>query len=138
MGFSDSRRDSGRQFPVYYRPVLPGSRQRWTYGGCVRQFPPYARHIGRQKPLGCVSGPPAKLALPSAPLHPLYYFEEPDRPQTRLDRDLENGMAISIGRLRPDSQYDYKFACLSHNTLRGAAGGGVLLAELLCAQGYMD
>ena len=83
-------------------------------------------------------GLPQKLALPSAPLHPRYYFEEPDRPQTRLDRDLENGMAISIGRLRPDSQYDYKFACLSHNTLRGAAGGGVLLAELLCAQGYMD
>lgn len=83
-------------------------------------------------------GLPQKLALPSAPLHPLYYFEEPDRPQTRLDRDLENGMAISIGRLRPDSQYDYKFACLSHNTLRGAAGGGVLLAELLCAQGYVD
>ncbi len=83
-------------------------------------------------------GLPQKLALPSAPLHPLYYFEEPDRPQTRLDRDLENGMAISIGRLRPDSQYDYKFACLSHNTLRGAAGGGVLLAGLLCAQGYMD
>ncbi len=83
-------------------------------------------------------GLPQKLALPSAPLHPLYYFEEPDRPQTRLDRDLENGMAISIGRLRPDSQYDYKFACLSHNTLRGAAGGGVLLAELLCGQGYMD
>lgn len=83
-------------------------------------------------------GLPQKLALPSAPLHPLYYFEEPDRPQTRLDRDLENGMAISIGRLRPDSQYDYKFTCLSHNTLRGAAGGGVLLAELLCAQGYMD
>ena len=83
-------------------------------------------------------GLPQKLALPSAPLHPLYYFEEPDRPQTRLDRDLENGMAISIGRLRPDSQYGYKFACLSHNTLRGAAGGGVLLAELLCAQGYMD
>lgn len=83
-------------------------------------------------------GLPQKLALPSAPLHPLYYFEEPDRPQTRLDRDLENGMAISIGRLRPDSQYGYKFACLSHNTLRGAAGGGVLLAELLCARGYMD
>ena len=83
-------------------------------------------------------GLPQKLALPSAPSHPLCYFEDPDRPQTRLDRDLENGMAISIGRLRPDSQYDYKFACLSHNTLRGAAGGGVLLAELLCAQGYMD
>ena len=83
-------------------------------------------------------GPAQELNLPSAPQQFLHYFEEPDRPQTRLDRMLENGMAISIGRLRPDSQYDYKFACLSHNTLRGAAGGGVLLAELLCAQGYMD
>ncbi|MBS6313716.1 MAG: aspartate-semialdehyde dehydrogenase, partial [Firmicutes bacterium] len=67
----------------------------------------------------------------------LHYFEEPDRPQSRLDRDLERGMAVSIGRLRPDTQYDYKFVCLSHNTLRGAAGGAVLLAELLCAEGYI-
>ena len=59
-------------------------------------------------------------------------------PQTKLNRMLEGGMAISIGRLREDTQYDYKFVCLSHNTLRGAAGGGVLLAELLCAEGYMD
>ena len=58
-------------------------------------------------------------------------------PQTKLQRDLEGGMAISLGRLRPDSQYDYKFVGLSHNTLRGAAGGGVLLAELLCAEGYI-
>lgn len=76
--------------------------------------------------------------LPSAPRQFLHYFEEPDRPQTRLDRMLENGMAVSIGRLRPDTQYDYKFVCLSHNTLRGAAGGAVLLAELLCVQGYME
>ncbi len=79
-----------------------------------------------------------ELNLPSAPKQFLHYFEEPDRPQTRLDRMLENGMAISIGRLRPDTQYDYKFVCLSHNTLRGAAGGGVLLAELLCAEGYIE
>ncbi len=79
-----------------------------------------------------------ELELPSAPKQFLHYFEEPDRPQTRLDRDSENGMAVSIGRLRADTQYDYKFVCLSHNTLRGAAGGGVLLAELLCAEGYMD
>ncbi len=59
-------------------------------------------------------------------------------PQTKLNRDIENGMGISIGRLREDTQYDYKFVCLSHNTLRGAAGGAVLLAELLCAEGYMD
>jgi aspartate-semialdehyde dehydrogenase len=64
-------------------------------------------------------------------------LKEDDRPQTRLDRDLDKGMAVSIGRLREDTQYDIKFVCLSHNTLRGAAGGGVLLAELLCAVGYI-
>ena len=79
-----------------------------------------------------------ELKLPSAPKQFLHYFEEPDRPQTRLDRDLEGGMAVSLGRLRPDSQYDYKFVGLSHNTLRGAAGGAVLLAELLCAEGYIQ
>ena len=78
-----------------------------------------------------------ELELPSAPKQFLHYFEEPDRPQARLDRDLEGGMAISLGRLRPDTQYDYKFVGLSHNTLRGAAGGAVLLAELLCAEGYI-
>lgn len=84
------------------------------------------------------SGPAQTLQLPSAPKQFLHYFEQPDRPQTKLDRGLENGMAVSIGRLRPDTQYDYKFVCLSHNTLRGAAGGGVLLAELLAAKGYLD
>ncbi len=79
-----------------------------------------------------------ELELPSAPKQFLHYFEEPDRPQTRLDRNLENGMAISLGRLRPDTQYDYKFVGLSHNTLRGAAGGAVLLAELLCAEGDIE
>ena len=81
---------------------------------------------------------PQLLKLPSAPEHPLYVFDEPNRPQTALDRDLEGGMAVSVGRVRPDTQYDLKFVCLSHNTLRGAAGGAVLLAELLCAKGYMD
>ena len=84
------------------------------------------------------SGVPQELELPSAPKQFLHYFEENDRPQAKLDRNLENGMAISIGRLREDTQYDYKFVCLSHNTLRGAAGGGVLLAELLAAKGYFD
>ena len=84
------------------------------------------------------SGRAQELKLPSAPKQFLHYFEENDRPQTKLDRNLENGMAVSIGRLRPDTQYDYKFVCLSHNTLRGAAGGAVLLAELLCAEGYID
>ncbi len=78
------------------------------------------------------------LDLPSAPKQFIHYFEEPDRPQARTERELEGGMAISAGRLRPDTQYDYKFVGLSHNTLRGAAGGGVLLAELLCAEGYID
>lgn len=84
------------------------------------------------------SGRPQQLELPSAPKQFLHYFEENDMPQTRLHRNLEGGMAISLGRLRDDTQYDYKFVGLSHNTMRGAAGGAVLLAELLCAEGYMD
>ncbi len=83
-------------------------------------------------------GRPQELELPHAPKQFINYFDEPNMPQTKLHRDLEGGMAISVGRLRPDSQYDVKFVCLSHNTLRGAAGGGVLLAELLCAEGYID
>ena len=83
-------------------------------------------------------GPAQELNLPSAPKQFLHYFTEDNRPQAKLDRNLENGMAVSIGRLRPDTQYDIKFVCLSHNTLRGAAGGAVLMAELLCAKGYLD
>lgn len=79
----------------------------------------------------------AGLNLPSSPKQFLHYFDDPARPQTRLDRELEGGMAVSIGRLRPDPVMDYKFVCLSHNTLRGAAGGGVLSAEYLCSQGYI-
>ena len=78
------------------------------------------------------------LGLPSSPEKFLTYFDDPARPQTRLDRDLYGGMGISIGRLREDPVLDYKFVCLSHNTLRGAAGGAVLLAELLCAKGYIQ
>ena len=83
------------------------------------------------------SGRAQELELPSAPKQFLHYFEEDNRPQTRLDRNLEGGMAVSLGRLREDTQYDYKFVGLSHNTLRGAAGGAVLLAELLCAENYI-
>ena len=79
-----------------------------------------------------------ELNLPSAPKQFLHYFTEPDRPQIKSERNLENGMAVSIGRLREDTQYTIKFVCMSHNTLRGAAGGAVLMAELLCAEGYMD
>ena len=82
-------------------------------------------------------GPAQELELPSAPKQFLKYYEEDNMPQTKLCRDLEGGMTVSLGRLREDSQYDYKFVGLSHNTLRGAAGGAVLLAELLCAKGYI-
>lgn len=84
------------------------------------------------------SGEPQALELPHAPKQFIHYFEEPDRPQARLDRNLEGGMAVSVGRLREDTLFDYKFVCLSHNTLRGAAGGAVELAELLAAKGYFD
>ena len=83
-------------------------------------------------------GEPQKLNLPSAPKQFLTYFEEDNRPQSKLDRNLYNGMGISLGRLREDNIFDYKFVGLSHNTLRGAAGGAVLLAELLAAKGYLD
>ena len=78
-----------------------------------------------------------RLQLPNAPKPFLQYFEDPSRPQTRLDRDFERGYGISIGRLRPDAIFDYRFVCLSHNTSRGAAGGGILTAELLCAKGWI-
>ena len=81
---------------------------------------------------------PQALELPSAPKQFLTYFSEDNRPQTKLDRMLENGMGISLGRLRDDKIFDYKFVGLSHNTLRGAAGGAVLLAELLCKKGYIQ
>ena len=81
---------------------------------------------------------PQALKLPSAPKWFLHYFSQSDRPQTRLDRNLESGMAISLGRLRSDPLFDYKFVCLSHNTVRGAAGGAVLMAELLAAEGYFN
>lgn len=82
-------------------------------------------------------GKPQLLNLPNAPKQFLTYFNEDNRPQTKLDRNIEKGMGISIGRLREDSIFDHKFVCLSHNTLRGAAGGSVLTAELLAAEGYI-
>ena len=83
-------------------------------------------------------GEPQILGLPSAPSQFLQYFEEENRPQAKLDRMAGNGMSVTVGRLREDVIFDYKFVGLSHNTLRGAAGGAVLLAELLAAKGYMD
>ena len=83
------------------------------------------------------AGPPQELKLPSAPEKFITYFEEDNRPQANLDRDIYKGMGVTAGRLREDVLYDYKFVGLSHNTLRGAAGGAVLIAELLCAKDYI-
>lgn len=83
-------------------------------------------------------GEPQELNLPSAPGQFIQYMEEDNRPQVKADVDFENGMGISVGRLREDSIYDFKFVGLSHNTVRGAAGGAVLCAELLKAKGYIE
>jgi aspartate-semialdehyde dehydrogenase len=80
---------------------------------------------------------PQRLGLPSAPAPFLVYHDEPARPQTRLDRDAGRGMAVTLGRLRPDAIFDYRFVALSHNTIRGAAGGAILTAELFAAEGYL-
>ena len=82
--------------------------------------------------------PIAKLNLPSAPKQLIKYFEEDNRPQTRLDRDFENGMGVTMGRLRPGKHFDWQFVSLSHNTIRGAAGGAILMAELLVSKGYIS
>ena len=84
------------------------------------------------------SGKPQALGLPHAPEQFITYFEEDNRPQAKLDRDIYGGMGVTVGRLREDSVYDYKFVGLSHNTLRGAAGGAVLIAELLYREGYFN
>jgi aspartate-semialdehyde dehydrogenase len=110
-------------------------------GHMAAVFLSLARKASREDILGRwseFSGKPQKLALPSAPKPFLHYFEDAARPQTRLDRDLGNGMAIGIGRLRPDTLFDYRFVALSHNTVRGAAGGAILTAELLVADGYIE
>nr|MBA3539120.1 aspartate-semialdehyde dehydrogenase [Deltaproteobacteria bacterium] len=83
------------------------------------------------------SGKPQERSLPSAPKPFLKYFDDDSRPQTRLDRDAGEGQAISIGRLRPDAVFDWRFVALSHNTVRGAAGGAVLTAELLKSDGFL-
>ena len=84
------------------------------------------------------SGKPQELGLPNAPAQFITYFEEDNRPQAKLDRDIYGGMGVTVGRLREDTLYDYKFVGLSHNTLRGAAGGAVLIAELLYREGYFN
>jgi len=96
--------------------------------------PPKDEILARWK---AFQGRPQQLGLPSAPTPFLSYFEDESRPQTRLDRDAGNGMAVTIGRLRPDTNLDWRFVALSHNTVRGAAGGAVLTAELLTKDGFI-
>jgi aspartate-semialdehyde dehydrogenase len=112
-----------------------------TDGHLASVFVSFERKPSKEEILACwreYKGRPQELGLPSAPKQFITYFEENDRPQTKLDRDLEGGMGVSAGRLREDALHDYKFIGLSHNTLRGAAGGAVLIAELLKAEGYLQ
>ncbi len=110
-------------------------------GHLAAVFVSFARKPSREQVLEAwktFAGRPQQLKLPSAPSPFLHYFEDDARPQTKLDRDAGNGMAVTIGRLRGDPMFDYRFVCLSHNTVRGAAGGAVLTAELLTAEKYIQ
>ncbi len=91
-----------------------------------------------KKAFGEFKSEPQRLGLPSAPVSPIVYFEEDKYPQPKIHRNEGNGMTVSVGRLREDVHFDYKFVVLSHNTVRGAAGGTILVAELMKAQGYFD
>ena len=110
------------------------------YGHTAAAFVDFDKNPSKDELIAALknySGEPQKLGLPSAPKHFIQYMEEDNRPQVSLDVNYENGMGISIGRLREDTVFDWKFVGLSHNTIRGAAGGGVLLAELLMEKGYI-
>jgi len=112
-----------------------------TDGHLAAVFVSFEKKPSRERILEAWKGFQAKpqiLGLPSAPKPFIRYFEENDRPQTRLDRDFEKGMGITVGRLREDKILDFRFICLSHNTVRGAAGGAVLMAELLKAEGFLQ
>jgi aspartate-semialdehyde dehydrogenase len=109
-------------------------------GHMAAVFVQFARKPSREEILARwkgFQGRPQQLGLPSAPVPFLQYFEDESRPQTRLDRDAGKGMAVTIGRLRPDALFDWRFVALSHNTVRGAAGGAVLTAELLTQDGFI-
>lgn len=110
-------------------------------GHTAAVFVKFAKKPTKEELIECLrnfKGLPQELELPSAPKQFIQYLEEDNRPQVNMDVDYENGMGVSVGRLREDSLYDFKFVGLSHNTVRGAAGGAVLCAELLKAQGYIE
>lgn len=110
------------------------------YGHTAAAFVKFHKNPTKQELIDALenySGEPQRLGLPSAPKQFIQYMTEDDRPQVTQDVNFENGMGVSIGRLREDKVYDWKFVGLSHNTARGAAGGAVLCAELLKAQGYI-
>ena len=109
-------------------------------GHMAAVFVSFDRKPGKEEMIGLwreFAGKPQALSLPSAPKPFLTYFEDDARPQTRLDRDAGHGMGVTIGRLRTDTLFDYRFVALSHNTVRGAAGGAVLTAELLTKDGWI-
>lgn len=111
-----------------------------TNGHTAAVFVDFEKKPSKEEILQCwkeYKGKPQILGLPSAPEQFITYFEEDNRPQAKLDRDIYGGMGVTVGRLREDSLFDYKFVGLSHNTLRGAGGGAVLIAELLTAEGYI-
>jgi aspartate-semialdehyde dehydrogenase len=135
-------RVAGSRIEVAREPVISSQciRVPVSDGHLAAVFAQFARKPPRDEVIALwrsFAGKPQTLGLPSAPSPFLTYFEEDNRPQTHLDRDLGGGMGVSIGRLRPDAIFDYRFVCLSHNTLRGAAGGAVLTAELLAAEGWL-
>ena len=111
------------------------------YGHTATVFVSLRKKAGKEElieKMRAFRGAPQELGLPSAPANFIQYLEEDNRPQVQLDVNYERGFGVSIGRLRPDTIFDWKFVGLSHNTIRGAAGGGVLCAELLKAQGYIQ
>ena len=110
------------------------------YGHTATAFVKFRKKVEKElliEKLRAFRGAPQELNLPNAPKNFIQYLDEDNRPQVQLDVNYENGFGVSIGRLRPDTLFDWKFVGLSHNTIRGAAGGGVLCAELLKATGYI-
>jgi aspartate-semialdehyde dehydrogenase len=134
--------DGGRVSPAR-EPVISAQciRVPVSDGHMAAVFVSFDRQASAEEIIGRwreFSGKPQKLGLPSAPKPFLTYFDEPNRPQTRLDRDAGKGMGVTIGRLRTDALFTWRFVALSHNTVRGAAGGAILTAELLAAEGYLE